>query len=64
MLGSGASGANVEIGSAQMIYGPNLAVPSTNPLFGKVKNSNGDYIIGSTLRTTPFQLQLGLRLDF
>ena len=56
--------ANVEIGSAQMTYGPNLAVPSTNPLFGKVKDSNGNYIVGSTLRTTPFQVQLGLRLDF
>ena len=56
--------ANVEIGSAQMTYGPNLAVPSTNPLFGKVRDSNGNYIVGSTLRTTPFQVQLGLRLDF
>ena len=56
--------ANVEIGSAQMTYGPNLTVPSTNPLFGKVKDASGNYIIGSTLRTTPFQVQLGLRLEF
>jgi len=47
--------ANVEIGSARVTYGPNLAVPSTNPLLGKVKDCNGNYIIGSTLRTTPFQ---------
>ena len=56
--------ANIEIGSAQMTYGPNLAVPSTNARFGKIKDANGNYIVGSTLRTTPFQVQLGLRLEF
>jgi hypothetical protein len=56
--------ANVEIGSAQYTYGPNLNVPSTNPLFGKVKDANGNYIVGGTLRTTPFQVQLGVRLEF
>jgi hypothetical protein len=56
--------ANVEIGSAQYTYGPNLNLPSTNPLFGKVKDANGNYIVGSALRTTPFQVQLGARLEF
>src|ERR1051326_5999609 len=56
--------ANVEIGSAQYTYGPNLNLPGTNPLFGKVKDANGNYIVGSTLRTTPFQVQLGARLEF
>jgi len=47
-----------------MTYGPNLAVPSTNALFGKIKDARGNYIVGSTLRTTPFQVQLGLRMEF
>jgi len=56
--------ANVEIGSAQMTYGNDLSVPSTNPFFGKIKSPDGSYITGSTLRTTPFQVQLGLRYEF
>jgi hypothetical protein len=55
---------NVEIGSAQQTYGNDLSVPSTNALFGKTKNPDGSYIVGSTLRTTPFQVQLGLRFEF
>ncbi|HWP85508.1 MAG TPA: hypothetical protein VNN17_09985, partial [Terriglobia bacterium] len=55
---------NVEIGSAQMTYGNDLSVPSANALFGKVKDANGNYISGSTLRTTPFQMQLGVRFEF
>ena len=56
--------ANVEIGSAQYTYGPNLNVPTANPLFGRVKDTAGNYIVGSNLRTTPFQVQLGVRLEF
>lgn len=56
--------ANVEIGSGQTTYGNDLSVPSTNALFGKIKNPDGSYITGSTLRTTPFQVQLGLRYEF
>ena len=55
---------NVEIGSAQYTYGPNLNVPSSNRLFGQIKDAKGNYIVGSTLRTTPFQVQLGLRFEF
>jgi hypothetical protein len=55
---------NVEIGSAQMTYGSNLAVPTTNANFGKVKNAQGNYLTNSTLRTSPFQVQLGLRYQF
>jgi len=39
-------------------------VPATNPNFGKVKDANGNYLSGSTLRTSPFQVQLGLRFRF
>jgi hypothetical protein len=55
---------NVEIGSGQMTYGNDLSVPSANALFGKIKNPDGSYISGSSLRTTPFQVQLGLRYEF
>jgi hypothetical protein len=54
--------ANVE--TTQTTYGPSLNAPSTNPLFGQIKNAEGNYIPGSTLRTTPFQAQLGLRIQF
>jgi hypothetical protein len=39
-------------------------VPTSNPNFGKVKNAQGSYLTNSTLRTSPFQLQLGLRFQF
>ncbi len=55
--------ANVEIGAAQMTYG--LGPVSNNPNFGRVRDSQtGAYIANSTLRTSPFQVQLGLRLQF
>lgn len=55
---------NIEIGSAQMTYGPSLDVPSTNLNFGKLKNAQGNYLTNNTLRTSPFQLQFGLRFQF
>jgi carboxypeptidase family protein/TonB-dependent receptor-like protein len=53
---------NVE--TTQTTYGNDLSLPSTNALFGKTKNPDGSYISGNTLRTTPFQVQLGLRFEF
>ncbi len=55
---------NVEIGSGNFTYGPNLGVPTTNLNFGKTKDAAGKYLANSTLRTSPFQLQLGLRFQF
>jgi len=55
---------NVEIGGNQFTYGPSLSVPSTNPNFGKVKDAQGSFLTGGVLRTSPFQLQLGLRYEF
>jgi hypothetical protein len=54
---------NVEIGSPQMTYG---AGPSpSNPNFGLLRNpQTGQYFTTGTLRTSPFQAQLGLRLQF
>jgi hypothetical protein len=54
--------ANVE--TTQTTYGNDLGVPSTNANFGRIRNANGDYLAGSTLRTTPFQVQLGVRFQF
>ena len=63
--------ANVEIGSANMTYGPGTVVqngglvsqaPPAN--YGQVKDANGQYLLNSTLRTAPFQAQLGLRFQF
>ena len=63
--------ANVEIGAANMVYGPgtivqNGAVISQAPpaTFGQLKDANGNYLLNSTLRTAPFQAQLGLRFQF
>jgi hypothetical protein len=63
--------ANVEIGSANMVYGAgtvvqngalvNQAPPAT---FGQIKDANGHYLLNSTLRTAPFQAQLGIRFQF
>lgn len=62
---------NVEIGSANMAYGAGTVVqngslvtvaPPSN--FGQVKDANGNYLTNSTLRTSPFQAQLGLRFQF
>jgi hypothetical protein len=55
---------NVEISSANQTYGNDLGAPTTNANFGKVKDSSGNYITGSTLRTSPFQVQLGVRFEF
>jgi hypothetical protein len=54
---------NVEIGSAQMTYGPGPA--PVNPNFGLLRNpQTGQYFTNGTLRTSPFQAQLGLRVKF
>jgi hypothetical protein len=53
---------NVE--TRQITYGNDLSVPTTNALFNQVKDANGNYIPGSTVRTTPFQVQLGVRFQF
>ena len=56
---------NVEIGAAQQVYGNSLDVPTANANFGRVKDSiTGNYLTSGTLRTTPFQVQLGLRFEF
>jgi hypothetical protein len=63
--------ANVEIGSANMVYGPGTVLqngvlvsqpPPSN--FGQVKDANGHYLLNGTLRTAPFQAQVGLRFQF
>jgi hypothetical protein len=58
---------NVEVGSSQMTYGNSLNDPLTEARrnFGRVKDSvTGEYISGSTMRTSPFQVQLGMRVEF
>jgi hypothetical protein len=63
--------ANVEIGSANMVYGPGTVLqngvlvsqaPPSN--FGQIKDANGQYLLNSTLRTAPLQAQIGLRFQF
>lgn len=63
--------ANVEVGSANMVYGAgtiaqNGALVTQGPpaTFGRVKDATGHYLLNSTLRTSPFQAQLGLRFQF
>lgn len=53
---------NVE--TTQTTYGASLNAAPANLNFGKVKDANGIYLPGSTLRTSPFQVQLGLRFRF
>lgn len=48
----------------QIAWGNDLGVPTTNGLFGRIYDDAGNPIVGNTLRTTPFQVQLGLRLEF
>lgn len=48
----------------QITWGNDLSVPTTNALFGRIYDEAGNPIVGNTLRTTPFQVQLGLRLEF
>jgi hypothetical protein len=62
---------NVEVGSANMAYGPGTvlrdgALVSQAPpaTFGQVQNADGNYLLNSTLRTSPFQVQFGLRFQF
>jgi hypothetical protein len=63
--------ANVEIGSANMVYGPGTVVQSGGLVsqappatFGQIRDANGNVLLNSTLRTAPFQAQLGLRFQF
>jgi len=62
---------NVEIGSANMVYGPGTVLQGGNLIaqappanFGQVRDAEGRYLTNSTLRTAPRQLQLGLRFEF
>jgi hypothetical protein len=62
---------NVEIGSANMVYGPGTVIQNGSLVeqappaaFGQVKNADGNYLLNSTLRSAPFQAQLGLRFQF
>lgn len=62
---------NVEVGSANFVYGPGtvlqkgvLATAPVPATFGKVKDANGNYLRNSTLRGAPFQAQFGLRFQF
>jgi Carboxypeptidase regulatory-like domain/TonB dependent receptor len=62
---------NVEIGSANFVYGPGtvlqngvLASAPIPATFGKTKDANGNYLRNSTLRTAPFQAQFGVRYQF
>ena len=54
--------ANME--TNQITWGNDLGVPTTNALFGRIYDDAGNPVVGNTLRTTPFQVQLGLRLQF
>jgi hypothetical protein len=54
--------ANME--TNQVNWGNDLGVATTNTLFGRIYGDAGNPIVGNTLRTTPFQVQLGLRLEF
>jgi hypothetical protein len=63
--------ANVEIGAANMVYGPGtvlqngaLVTQAPPATFGQLKDANGNYLLNGTLRTAPFQAQLGLRFQF
>ena len=50
---------------SQQTYGNSLDAPSTNRNFGRVRDSiTNDYLTTGTLRTTPLQVQLGLRFEF
>ena len=54
-----------------MVYGPGTVLQNGVPVtqappatFGQIKDGNGNYLLNSTLRTAPFQAQLGLRIQF
>ena len=62
---------NVEIGSANYVYGPGtvitngaLAAAPVPATFGQVKDAGGQYLRNSTLRGAPLQAQFGLRFQF
>jgi hypothetical protein len=62
---------NVEVGSANMVYGAGTVVQngvavSQDPRadFGQLKDSSGNYLQSSVLRTSPRQAQIGLRFQF
>lgn len=62
---------NVEVGSANFVYGPGTVLqngaPTAAPVpatFAQVKNASGNYLRNSTLRGAPFQAQFGLRFQF
>ena len=52
-------------------YGPGVVLQNGAALvqappatFGRVKDANGEYLLNSTLRSAPFQAQIGIRLQF
>jgi hypothetical protein len=62
---------NVEIGSANMVYGPGtvlqngaLVTQAPPATFGQIKDANGSYLLNNALRSSPFQAQAGLRFQF
>lgn len=62
---------NVEVGSANMVYGPGTVLQNGVPVeqaprtnFGQLRDSSGNYLQNSVLRASPFQAQLGLRFQF
>ena len=62
---------NVEVGSANMVYGPGTlvqngaVVPQAPPAtFGQIKDANGNYLTNGTQRSAPLQAQIGLRFQF
>lgn len=62
---------NVEVGSANMVYGPGVVLQNGVPAqqgpratFGQLTDASGNYLLNNTLRTAPFQAQLGLRFQF
>ena len=62
---------NVEVGSANMVYGPGtvlqngaLVTQAPPATFGQVKDANGNYLLNGGLRSSPFQAQIGVRFQF
>jgi hypothetical protein len=63
--------ANVEVGSANMVFGPGTVLQNGVPVqqpppanFGRIKDGDGKYLQNSALRTSPFQAQVGVRIQF
>lgn len=62
---------NVEVGSANMSYGPGtvlqngaLVTQAPPASFGQVRDASGNYLLNSGLRSSPLQAQVGLRFQF